>query len=1097
LKQSIIKFTMGFKLYASRYIDRLADRVVSDLKEHYKNSTDAFTPVHIVTQTEGMNVWLSARVAEKTGISANLRFLTPQTLLEVIHEKLSGSVKQKFTQESVVWVLYMLLGEEDFTANQNPDFQRVAHYLGGDTMKRLGLAGKLADLFDQYPIYRHTMIEEWNREGAGVDDFQKYLWHRLKETLGDMFQDKTILRSSLLGMIPKGEKEKEEFRKGPFGKIYFFGLSVFTPYHLDIMERLSEVSDIGFYMLNPAASDYWYEDLPENVVEKWKVLKPDRNPVAGNNLLVNWGKIIQQTFGMILERDGLSNSYDSLDDEDYTKYHTGGGEKPITSLGLLQQQIMFNVTGRDKIFDETHVKDDSIQVHACYTPAREVEALYNHLVALFEKDNEIRGRDVVVSCDIDAYAPYIRAVFETGPVKFNYTISDATYAQGDSPLKALVAIMELGDSEFNAEEVIRLLDYTCIREKFNLKDVSLLREVVRKSMFRFGVEGREDDDSRLFGLNKGIERIVHGIAMRIEGAYKDFFPLDMIEGHDSDQAIRFCQFAEALAAAVSQRKEDRTLEDWTGYAESLMETFLFDPDSEDDNELFMQELVNRELGRLNSVSSTVNEKVPYRLFALFLSEALSKERRMRRFHSNGITFCSQVPMRSLPFKVVCMMGLDHDKFPRQDATMAFSKIDGSFPGDRSVRSNDKHLFLESVMSAGSHLFLSYIGSGVKDNSVIPPSVLVDELLNYILDRSEDPDAMRKALVIRHPLHSFSNRYNAEGSGLVSYLIGEKGKEMPLMDASIEMATRSTVSLSDLCRFYQNPIRHHYQKVLKVYFEDFDENIPVTEKFDLEKGLDSFILANWIIKEGIDMSNYRSKVLAGEFPPSKMGEALMEIQMEKHWSLKLLFEKLRNGKVQDTRNVSVKWEDGIELTGSIDCAYGDILLDYTVSSSPNNRKHIISFCIKYLALNAMDTPFDGHIITKVSKNDFTAWKLKNMDRETSSRILRQFVEIYSMHSDSMMPFYPDLNTPLKRVFESITKQDEMSLTDFEEYVSDSVAQLANKVDEHFENTKYDEYAKDAYRQGVFSDPEFLNALFAMSRKVYSPLITSVIDQEAFS
>jgi exodeoxyribonuclease V gamma subunit len=1081
--------TMGFELYASRYIDRLVDRLVSDLSWHFAGSGDAFLPVHIVTQTEGINVWLSARIAEKTGISANFRFLTPQSLLEAIHETLKGKGMEKSSQDSVVWVLYRLLGEASFRENPNSDFKRVVDYMGNDGMKRLGLASKLADLFDQYQIYRHTMIEEWNKDGAGVDDFQKHLWHRLKETSGDVFLDKTVLRSSLLQAILNVKVEKERFRQGAFGQIYFFGLSVFTPYHLEIMESLSELSDIKFYMLNPAASDYWYEDLPENIVEKWKVLKPERHPIAGNNLLINWGRIIQQTFGMVLNREGLSNTYVSLDEEDYTQYHAGKSARPLTRLSLLQQQIMFNVTGRDKVFDKSYVEDDSIQVHACYTPAREVEALYNYLAALFEKNKNLRGRDVVVSCDIDLYAPYIRAVFDTGTVKFNYTISDATYAQGDSPLKALVAIMELGDSEFNAEEVLRLLDYTCIREKFKLTDVSLLREVVRKSMFRFGVEGKSDDDSRLFGLKKAIERIVHGIAMRIEGTYSDFFPLDLIEGHDSDQAIRFCQFAEALAAAVSERKKDRTLEGWTEYAESLMETFLFDQDTEDEKDLFMQELVNRELGLLNSVSSKLEEKVPYRLFSHFFSETLSKERRMRRFHTNGITFCSYVPMRSLPFKVVCMMGLDHDKFPRQEGGQGLSKIDGRSLGDRNVRSNDKHLFLESLMSAESHLFISYRGASVKDNSNIPPSVLVDELVNYILDRSEDKESMRNAIVVRHPLHSFSHKYNQEDSRLVSFLIEDQPQKIPLHDSETEKEKTSSVELKDLFRFFSDPFKYHYNKDLNIYFEDVDENLPISEKFEMDDNLDKYILRKRIIFGEIDTENQREWILSGELPPQNMGAAIVESESLVVSDLKECFRSLINEEIKPSdRKVSLDLKGPITLQGKVGGLYGSKLIDVNPSGSSLLRK-LIQFSIHYLSIRANEE-IEGHFITKDKKGNLLHIRMKELSSDDAYCILENLIEIFKEYEGRLMPFHPDLFVEFNTVSDA---EGNIDLNKYKENVKESLEDAFDNQDFSNRNEGVSKkYLTHAEEKGFLADPEFPEEFARNSIRIIKILVPSVFE-----
>jgi exodeoxyribonuclease V gamma subunit len=1080
---------MGFQIFASRYIDRLSNQFISDLITEYPES-DPFDPIYVVTQTEGMSIWLSTRVSESTGISANIRFLTLQSLVEKIHDTLFDTFSDKISKKSIVWDIYQLLGETEF--KERASHKSVVSYIEDDQLKRLGLAQKLVDLFDQYQIYRPALIESWNLPNDEEVDFQEFLWRKLKSKMGDEFRDKTIIRSRLLQTIEKLFQEGSTESLRAFDRIYFFGLSIVAPYHMNIIETLAKISMIRFYMLNPAASDHWFEDFPEDLIERWRKLRPGINPIPANSLLTSWGKIIKDSFRMFMERTDLVTNYVSLDDKDRALYTMGDCPEPISKLQLLQRQIMFNHIGKETVYVAKLTADDSIQIHACYTHAREVEALYNYLISLFEKDKTLTGRDILVSCDIDIYAPFIRAVFDTGPVKFRYTISDAAYTQGDNPIRAIDSILSLEESDFNAEEVLRLLDFTCIRNKFGITDVSLIRDIIRDAMFRFGLEGREEDDSKIFSLTYAIKRIVYGLSMRIDGMYEDFFPLDLVEGQESDQALRFCIFAETLKDTIHRRKGDKKLDEWVEYAEGVMADFLFESETEDEDQIKFQAFLNRELGHFNLASGRVEEKVPYRIFSTALKEAVNQERRMKRFHSQGITFCSHVPMRSISFRVVCMLGMDNDKFPRQNPAMSFSYIDGNQIGDRSMRNEDKHLFLESLMSAGSHFYLSYLGTHVKENSHIPPSVLVEELINYLTDRSESPDSMRSALVIRHPLHSFSHRYNKEGSIMISYLIDGRKQEIPLKKDHVQQMPIKTVNLRDFSSFYSDPFKFYYNKGLKVYYEEVDELLPISEMFDMNDTLDRFLLKVDIITGKLNEQNIREAVLSGDLPPGNVGKVIYDLELGKVFPFKDEYEQLISG-IEETndRNISISVGDELKLEGKLKGLYNNKLI-YVNPSESNLLKKLIPFSIKYLAMRAAGMEVEGYFLAKVEKrNDCRIFKMNPLSTEDALSKIKVLMSFFIHYSDRIMPFHPILLEGIEVIPPKL--HDETVVKEFREKMLGKIEAEFEDKDSYIGKEHLSmKYIKDAYERGLFEKEGFIDELIENSISIFNELIPSVFD-----
>ncbi|HEX8461162.1 MAG TPA: exodeoxyribonuclease V subunit gamma, partial [Segetibacter sp.] len=396
---------MSLQINGSNSLEQLALQLSKELLDQQNH---VFQPQYIITQTLGMNNWLKVKIAEHTGIVANCRFLKPNDLVNEIYYKL-GSQKQSLSPGVLQWVLFTLLGARDF---QNK-FRKISNYYTNDDVKRMALAEKVADLFDQYQIYRAEMVREWNENVTGFDSnngWQKYLWVKAKEILGNSMPDKTVIGKHIIEALDKPEAQKSLARQIP--NIHVFGLSIITRYHIHIFYELAKIVDISFHILNPAPLVYWFDDKSEKQMAKWRIkskvkfLDSDARS-TGNPLLIGWGNVLQETFSMFFENDAFLNQYRDVEAvEPGTK----------TLLGKIQNDIFNNndATDRNHI-DQNTLSDGSITINACYTAAREVEVLYNYLVQLIDQKNEnLSARDVVVMVsDIDGYSPYIKAIFNS------------------------------------------------------------------------------------------------------------------------------------------------------------------------------------------------------------------------------------------------------------------------------------------------------------------------------------------------------------------------------------------------------------------------------------------------------------------------------------------------------------------------------------------------------------------------------------------------------------------------------------------------------------------------------------------------------------
>lgn len=988
---------MAFQLQVSNSLNQLAAQISLDIHSSEKN---VFQPVYIVTQTEGMNNWLKLQIADSTGIAANIRFLKPNDLINTIYYLLGGSFSKSLSTEDLNWLLYKLLGDEDFI-KKHPSISTYYNYEGIDKdVKRMALAEKVADLFDQYQIYRADMIEKWNDTSHEIakEEWQKELWLKAKVLAGEDFPDKTLIGNFIQNEL-KDPVQTARLR-GKLPVIYLFGISVITEYHLQIFQNLSNHIDIQFLILNPAPYDYWFEDKSEKLLYFLKKIgKIDNGEInIGNPLLTGWGKIIQETFSLLFKNDELINAYNELETIE---------PEPDTLLHKIQHSIFNNrKEERETYFKENEILDGSLTINSCYSPAREVEVLYNYLVHLIDRKKEIlSARDMVVMVsDIDLYASYIKAVFDNAPYKFHYTIADESYAASDSISNALLSVLSITEQNFTAENVVRLLDFSSIRKRLKITDTAFIRKLVDAANIRFGITGNRDDDSDYVSWKYGLQRIMYGICMSGSDengtGEKSFFPLDIIEGSDTYDAIRFAYFVEALIDSLNQRKKSKSISDWSKYVENALNNFVCDKEetTDEDYGLLLNQLEN-----YNTINELFTDEISYEVFIHGFLPTLSGATRSRSFAGAGITFCSLIPMRSIPFKVVALLGLDFDKFPRKDKKISFNLMEKEKrKGDRNIKENDKHLFLETLLSAKDYLYISYIGQSVKDNSIFPPSILIDELIDYIESVSVQPDTVRKQLITRQPLHGFSEKYLKNDEHFYSYLLNAKeGIKNINKQRAIDLPDFKEIPLHKLIGFLKNPFKGYYNSVLGIYYNEDEITLPDTEVFTLDN-LEEWQLKNQLLKNNEEeKKDFKiRKLKTGELPLKNMANVVLDAIENEILPVKELFLELTNNEEEQEMPIELTFGEHT-LKGSVGNVYGKNLI--SVSFSKRENKYLLEGYINYLAARAAGYKIELYFISQKENKQYAG---KRITKENAYTTLKNLLDLYIKGHENILAFNPD-------------------------------------------------------------------------------------------
>ncbi|TAF45758.1 MAG: exodeoxyribonuclease V subunit gamma [Sphingobacteriales bacterium] len=1055
---------MAINLQVSNSLTQLAKGLCTNLQQQNQS---VFTPHILVTQTEGMNNWLKQQMVQNLGIAANYKFLKPNDLIQqVYHLCASWGDSKALSAENQTWLLYTLLAEAEFIQR----FKTVANYYqikGPDKeIKRLALAQKIADLFDQYQIYRPQLIRDWNANKETTDtpyDWQKYLWLKTKKLLNKQLLDKTLLADVIIEALKNPQNQRKLKQNMP--AVHLFGLSIITGYHLELFNIIGQYIPVWFHIINPAPVVYWFEDKSEKQLAMLKH-KSFKNDILnqGNALLTNWGSIIKDTFGLLFKNEDLLNAYEPIGVEE---------PKADTLLHCIQQDIFNNALAGDKnTINIKQVLDGSISINSCFTPVREVEVLYSYLVHLVNNHDNVSlsARDIVVMVsDIDAYAPYIKAVFNNAPYKFPFTIADESLATENTLSGALKSILTLNADNLTAENVLQLLDNSYIKNRFGIADVNPIRNIVAQANIRFGITGNLANESIYVSWHYGLQRIIYGLCMRGEEEYfgtnPSIFPLDAVEGLAANPIINFCHFVQVLISSITQRDKNRDLANWILYIHNVLHHLVFEPIEETDEDY---DILIHQLAKYNELNGILTEQISYDVFTYNFVKNLCTSTRSSAFATGGITFCSLIPMRSIPFKIVALLGLNFDSFPRKEKPISFNLMDKKQAGDRNVKENDKHLFLETLLSAQQYLYISYLGQSVKDNSAIPPSVLVDELINYIQDACISTQNISKQLVTKHPLHSFSQKYNYLTPRIGNYIHDLKPPCTVSLTANKSSQTFdfSTIDLDKMISFFQNPIKGYYKNVLDIRYSDKNALLPETELFELDD-LQKWSFKNNLLRmneaEILDAQNQWVK--KGKLPLKNMAELNLQLILNEVSPVKnLLFNVVANADEQ-TKLIEVtigQTTIKTELKG----IYGEKLVE--ICWSKNENKYLLSAYIKYLVARAAGLNLGLYFISAVQNTVFNEIKLSQQEAEIR---LCQLIELYKQGHEEILVFYPSLEILPSKV-------NGLLETTF-----------LSAVDKIFNNDKFacdDQYLINEYQAVFFDTPNALEKYKKCAELLLKPL-----------
>lgn len=632
-------------------------------------------------------------------------------------------------------------------------------------------------------------------------------------------------------------------------RVSVFGVSLLPPLYLDVFNALAQHIEVYFFFLNPCC--HWWADIKSereifHLSRKYGENKESLYLETGNSLLASMGGLGRDCLAMLQEYDL----------EEIECYVPPAGSSLLHSI---QHDVLELSTG-----DGDRLPDDSIIVNSCHSPMREVEVLQNHLLSLFEGDETLEPRDIIVMApDVELYSPFIQAVFELekdNPRCVPFTIADSSMARHNQLADTFLALLDLAGSRFENSIIREIFKCHPVQARFGLmNDLDKIDEWLDGTAIRWG---RDEEHRQALGFpgfsentwRTGFDRLLLGYAMTGEELFHKILPYEGVEEGDGDILGRMLEAFDTLCSHGEKLEKPWNLKEWVGVLLDLLDGCMAVSQEQEADLLYLRSLIH-ELGAYQE-QAAYSDRLPLEVIKAYLAQILVQEKSAYGYLSGGITFCAMLPMRAVPFKVVCLLGMEDGSFPRPQPVLSFDRM-AKDPriGDRSRRDDDRYLFFEALLSARKQFYLSFIGQSIKDDTVLPPSVLVSELLEYVEQVCKKGDERKRGsdLITRHRLQPFSPEYFRSGALFsydeVHYRAAQrllKGpdpaagfwKDLPLSPPSTDFMK---VDVQDLMSFILHPVRFFSNRRLSVILSQAKESMDDDEPVGID-GLTRYVLS---------------------------------------------------------------------------------------------------------------------------------------------------------------------------------------------------------------------------------------------------------------
>jgi exodeoxyribonuclease V gamma subunit len=1008
--------------YVSNQIETLAELFA----DHIGGVGDVFVEDVVVVQSLGMSRWLNLRLADvaKEHIVANVDYLLPRNyIFKVLRAlKLLPDVDY-MSREYARWNIYSILPEFE---NNNI----ICEYMKepGADLKRWQLSSKIAELFDHYMMYRYQsgdgLENLWKIDSSNAK-WQKLMFNQVK---GDEITVVEVLNNFVA-------KDFENELKNILPKsLSLFSISNMPPIFLRFFYELSLVVDVNLFYLSPAEG-FWGD-----IVEKRKVYARDIELEQywenTNDFLALNCRLGQEFFLLLQDFEGEAN--------DVTEERFSPIDKPATLLHSLQNDLL----RMDETIFESDEACDSIVFASCHSEIRELQVLYDYLLRILNDNTELQPTDILVMMpQIEKYAPYINAVFghpEMKHLKIPFCLSDSNRAASNDIATYLIKILDLAKGRVTADDVMDLLENEDIARKFYLFDSNkeFLRQIVLDTNLAWGINRdfiQELCDVSFANNNwqDCIDRWLTGYAISQDSPVlgDEILPYDIEGSTESIMLGRFVAFLQDVFETITFFRTcgDLSPSEWSNKLQILLDDFF----AKNFEKADYRNQVIKAISNINIETAQVGFELDISLSVVrdILYNSVNSETTYAGFLQKGVTFCKLLPMRSVPAKVICLLGVNDGVFPRSDSFIDFDLMkSGRQVGERSARYEDRYLFLETILAVRERLYISYLGQHVVTNETKPPSIVVSELMDVLKKKLRD----KVTLCIEvHRIQPFNKQYFVNSDLNISFSKKNLGiaKSNQVSEKNIgllgltelgepNMDLTEVIQVSSFSDFFKNPIKEFLKVSFNIsYRENEIEEFLENEPLEIEPGLDAWQLKKQtfeILQKNSESDNSFEVVHGilnkeGSLPVGENGVQEFEKKIFRDIDkLYRQFSSLTNGYSREELFVDIAQ---CSIQGNIMVYRKDDDYRYvSYSFSKHKPTSDILFRLEHLLVSAMFNCSGTMIFQDKSM------ELDMIDKDIALEKLQRLSEIYLHGLKVPLVFYPKISyTIYKQIKDGATDQ----------------------------------------------------------------------------
>jgi exodeoxyribonuclease V gamma subunit len=1021
--------TPGLLILHGNQMEQLRAAVFQWLRNHPLGALESDI---FLVQSNGVAEWLKIALAEEMRVCAAARVALPARFLWETYRGMLGRervpVRSAFDKGPLTWRLMRLLP----TLLADPVFTPLRHFLAdGEAERRLQLAERLADLFDQYQVYRADWLDDWAQgrdqlrnargEAAPMPDDQRWqgqLWRAViadvephERELGRATVHTEFVRASAAGEEPLGRLPR---------RIVIFGVSALPYQSLQALASLARYTQVVLAVPNPCQF-YWGDiiegrDLLRSAHRRQQLrngqdlgqIPLEELHAHSHPLLASWGRQGRDFIRMLDEFDEASAAAAAAGGDDDVAplridlFSEGEGETLLAQVQAAVRDLL-------PLSEHPHIAppddDRSIEFHITHSVQREVEVLHDQLLKMFAdaegSGNPLRPRDVVVMVpDIDTFSAAIHAVFaqhrrsDTRHIPFE--IGDVNDRSVNPLLVALEWLLRLPQQRCRQSEVRDLLDVPALAARFGLsqEDLPTLGLWIEGAGVRWGLdtEHRAGLGLGAAGLQNswlfGVQRMLLGYASGNGASFAGIEPFEEVGGLDAALAGSLAQLVETLLHWRAALAQSRSPAEWGVQARALLAAFF--KSGEEGDRLTLAQLDDALNNWLETCEGAAfDEAVPLAVLREAWLGLMDEPTLNHQFVSGGVTFCTLMPMRAVPFRVVCLLGMNDGDFPRRAPKADFDLLAQpgmARPGDRSRRDDDRYLMLEALLAARDKLYISWVGRNVRDNSEQPASVLVSQLRDYLVNGWE---LDLHARTTEHALQPFSRRYFEDG-GLLTYARewreahGEDAIEAEIAELPpYDIDDKYRLKLATLNNFVRQPVRFFFRQRLGVMFGEAALVGEDEEPFSLN-ALERYLLEDTMLDDGAEAEEIdevreklteRSERLAreGVLPIGLLGQQYQHQLVEALVPVRSEWLRLRERYHLAAPKVALSielagvqmedWLDQLRSNGSETVWLAQISSKVTDKQGKPRGDKLISMWLRQLAAAAAGMPVKGYLVAR--------------------------------------------------------------------------------------------------------------------------------------